>query len=239
MPSLFLPPSAFSSSEIIIENEQAHYLTNVLRLQKGQNITLFDGCGNRYHARCVSFTKKEVRLIVMSTEKVDSLSPSLSIILAQAVIKSSKMDLIIEKATELGVNKIIPLITERTQIRQTGRLTRWNTIARSAAQQSSRAFIPHILSPQSFKDFLLNDYKGIVLWEKESSRNFKRILKSFHSHDTLTLVIGPEGGFTDKEVEMAQTHSLTVTSFGPRILRTETAAISALSIVQYELGDLK
>src|SRR3990172_9877102 len=98
MPSLFLPPSAFSSSEIIIENEQAHYLTNVLRLQKGQNITLFDGCGNRYHARCVSFTKKEVRLIVMSTEKVDSLSPSLSIILAQAVIKSSKMDLIIEKA---------------------------------------------------------------------------------------------------------------------------------------------
>lgn len=236
MPSLFLPPSSFSSTEIILKDEKAHYLTNVLRLKKGQPVTLLDGQGSQYHARCVSFTKKEVHLCVISSEKAAPQS-TFSVTLAQAVVKQPKMDLIIEKATELGVNKIVPLITERTQTRGAGsRLTRWNSIALSAAQQSSRVFIPEIHPPLSFKDFLHHPYSGIIFWEKKESGTLKESLKSFHNHDTIALIIGPEGGFTEEEIHMAETHSFTTASLGPTILRAETAALSALSIVQYELG---
>jgi 16S rRNA (uracil1498-N3)-methyltransferase len=238
MSSLFLPPSSFVSSEIIITDEKAHYLTHVLRLKKGQYITLLDGQGRRYHARCVSFSKKEVRVVVVNVQKIAPHS-SLSLTLAQSIVRSSKMDLIIEKATELGVNEIIPLITEHTQIRKTSKITRWRAIAMSAAQQSSRIFVPEIHAPLHFRDFLCKGYKGIMFWEKESSGRLKEILKSLRPCASIAVVTGPEGGFTQAEVEMARAYHFLLASLGSTILKAETAAITALSIIQYELGNIR
>jgi 16S rRNA (uracil1498-N3)-methyltransferase len=236
---LFLPPDKLTSKEIIIDGENARYLSSVLRVKPGELLTILDGLGNRYMCRISSIHRKEVRAEKIAQEAYSTESP-VEIILAQGLPKGDKMDLIIQKTTELGVKKIIPLITERSQVRHTDKIERWRKIALSASQQSGRERIPDITHTMGFKEFLERPKTGhgIILSEEDGEQNLKKILINLQDSKEITLIVGPEGGFSKDEVKTAVQKGFLSASLGPRILRTETAPIAAISIIQYELGDM-
>lgn len=237
---LFLPPEKLVSRQIAITGEQARYLSLVHRIKPGEQLIIFDGLGNQYTCKILQSRRKEIIAEQMKKEPYSAES-SIAITLAQGIAKGDKMDLIIQKSTELGVKKIIPLITERTQIRHTDKIDRWRKIALSASQQSGREKIPEITEPTSFEEFLERQKTGhgIIFSEEEKERNLKKILNDFQGAIEITLLVGPEGGFSKSEVITASENGFATISLGPRILRTETAAITAISIVQYELGDMR
>lgn len=237
MPSLFLPPEFFLSHENVITDEKARYLSKVLRLKPGALISLFDGQGSRYRAECIKFTGKEV-LVRITDKETDHNSNSLSITLAQAILKGQKMDFVIQKAAELGANRVFPLITERTEVRTTAKHSRWQKIAQSASEQCGRFQIPVIEPLLDIKSFVEQYKPGILFWEGEAVGHLKETLNRIAGMEQIILLLGPEGGFSEAEVKLAKSQLYQIASLGPRILRSETASIAALSIVQYELGDL-
>ena len=253
MTRLFLPTEKLASEQITITGDEARYLSLVLRMKPGEQIIIFDGTGYRYICSVVYCHKKEVVIEKIKKEPYSAESP-VSITLAQGIPKGDKMDFIVQKSTEMGVKKIIPLITERSQVKHTFRSERWRKIALSASQQSGREKIPDIEEPIGFKDFfnppipllskgdeggfLDKNHCGIIFSEEQKEQNLKKILNSFKDTKNIILLIGPEGGFSDTETKMANEKGFMTASLGPRILRTETAALSAISIIQYELGNM-
>ncbi|GAB4534403.1 MAG: 16S rRNA (uracil(1498)-N(3))-methyltransferase [Thermodesulfovibrionia bacterium] len=239
MVRLFLPPEFLSSREITITDDNARYLITVLRIRPGELLMVLDGLGNRYLCRVLGVHKKGVVVEKIERQGYSTESP-LNIILAQGIAKGEKMNLIIQKATELGVTRVIPLITERSQVRHTEKVERWRRIATSASQQSGREIVPEIEGPLDFNEFIrqMETGGGIIFFEEERVRNLKQTLNQIRDKREVILLIGPEGGFTDEEVNQAFERGFMSVSLGPRILRTETATITALSIIQYELGDM-
>lgn len=239
MPRIFLPADIAAGTAITITGERAHYLSAVLRCRQGDAIIITGCSGQSFASRVLSITKKEVCAEIIKELTLDAES-GLHIILLQGLLKGDKMDLVIQKTTELGVNRIIPIVTERSQLRETRKLARWRKIAEEAAKQSGRHIIPDISAPENFVALLRQNQKtvpGIIFWE-ESSRPLKTIFGKRQETGKIVLVSGPEGGFSSAEVEMAGDSGFEAVSLGRRILRAETAAITAVSIVQYELGDL-
>ena len=232
---IFLSPEELSKEEVIITGNQSKHLS-VLRVKKGEIITVFDGLGYKYDCKILQINKKNFIVEKLCKAPYSAESP-VSITLAQGIAKGEKMDLIIQKATELGVNKIIPLITERSQVRHTAKIERWRKIAISAAEQSCRGKVPEINEPVSLDVFLNVQHIGIIFHEEEKGKHLKQTLKDFKDSKEITLLIGTEGGFSKEEVNAAVEKGFMEASLGPRILRTETAAIKAISIIQYELGN--
>ncbi|MBI4847109.1 MAG: 16S rRNA (uracil(1498)-N(3))-methyltransferase [Nitrospirae bacterium] len=254
MTRLFLSPEKLFGEKIMIDGEQARYLSLVLRVKPGEQLVIFDGSGHKYFCKVLLVHKKEVVVEKIKKEPYSAESP-VHISLAQGLPKSDKMDFIVQKATELGVNKIIPLITERSQVKHTEKIERWRKIALSASQQCGREQIPEIDGPVEFGEFIRNTpltpldrgecnpplEKGncrIIFSEEQRERNLKKILTGFKDTKNITLLIGPEGGFTREEVSSAVEKGFIEASLGRRILRTETAPLTAISIIQYELGDM-
>ncbi|MEW6714445.1 MAG: 16S rRNA (uracil(1498)-N(3))-methyltransferase [Nitrospirota bacterium] len=232
---IFLSPKELSTEEVIIAGDQAKHLS-VLRVKTGEIITVFDGLGYRYDCKISQINKKNIIAKKLSKTPYSAESP-VSITLAQGIAKGEKMDFIIQKATELGVAKILPLITERSQVRHTAKIERWRKIALSAAEQSCRGKVPEINEPVSLNDFLEGRHIGIIFYEEDKGKHLKQTLQEFNDSKKITILIGPEGGFSKGEVNAAVEKGFQQASLGPRILRTETAAINAISIIQYELGD--
>ncbi len=245
MTRIILNQEQLQSKKVTITGEQARHLSLVLRVHSGEQVIIFDGQGYKYNCRILRAHKKEVTAEVIDKSPYSAESP-ISVTLAQGLPKGEKMNLIIQKSTELGVHRIIPLVTGRSQIRHTEKIERWRKIALSASQQSARDKIPEIDRPVDFREFLSalpqaggnEEVHGIIFAEEHKETNLKQVLGSFHTIQHLTLLIGPEGGFSEEEVSAAAKKGFIEASLGPRILRTETAPITALSIVQYELGDM-
>ncbi len=233
-----------------IRGEKAHYLATVLRCKAGDGIIIFDGRGSSYRALIKSVTKKEVLAEISEAVNENTESP-LRIILVQGLIKGEKMDLVMQKTTELGVKEIIPVITERSQVRVTKKVARWRKIAEDASRQCGRSVVPFVHEPVEFSIFLSGatpepgsgTIKGLMFWEEEGLPIKDACRKvSLADHPIIDspfyLLIGPEGGFTKEEVRTAESKGFVITSLGTRILRTETAAIATAAIVQYLFGDL-
>ncbi|MDD4179695.1 MAG: 16S rRNA (uracil(1498)-N(3))-methyltransferase [Candidatus Margulisbacteria bacterium] len=227
-----------------ITGPAVHHLRDVLRLKAGEAIDLLDGLGNIHHAKIITLGKERISCQVLSSEKMLT-EPAVKVALAQALPKAAKMDLIIEKCTELGVTSIIPLITARTEAK-TAKLERWQKIAKAAAEQSGRAIIPEITSPLKFANVLqLKDQYDLALipWELEQETKLKQALISKFPNSpiritqspNILILIGPEGGFTQQEIELAKNAGFTPVSLGKTILRTETAGLAALAAIMYEL----
>lgn len=253
---IFLPPDQLKSNEIVITGDNAKHLVLVLRVRPGEPITIFDGQGYKYECTVTQVYKKEVTAAVNNKSPYSVESP-VSISLVQGIAKGHKMDFIIQKSIELGVNRIIPVFTERSEVRHTHKIDRWSKIALSASQQSGRDRIPEISPPARLEEYLssqitpsargyVEDIKGvkqdpaisIILSERHNERNLKKVLSSVKDTRHITILVGPEGGFSKEEIDTAVDKGFIEVSLGPRILRTETAPISAISIVQYELGDV-
>lgn len=250
MPRIFLPfslPLTEPSGTIQITGEKAKYLAMVLRCREGEELVVFNGKGASLKTIIRRITKKDIVAAVVEVMEADAKTlPAVTLI--QGLLKGDKMDLVIQKTTELGIGKIAPVITERSQLRETRKLDRWKKIAEEAARQCGRNDIPDISEPLSFKEFFtektMPDTLTLLFWEKgglplkEAFYGQSPLQASDSALKPVNILIGPEGGFTNEEVELAKAHGCIVTSLGERILRAETAALSAVTLVQFLMGAL-
>lgn len=224
----------------IIGNE-FHHLRDVLRLKVGDEVSIFDGRGNNLLGKIEAMTRDSARVVIMKRLGDIRESP-LEIILCQALAKAEKMDLIVQKAVELGVSRVIPFFTSRTVPKLGGdkmarKVERWQRIALESVKQCGRAMVPKVEKVVGFSEALKGweGYLRLILWEGEKVSTLKGIYKECSK---VVVLVGPEGGFTTEEVKEAEGAGFTPVSLGPRILRTETSAISIVAIIQYELGDM-
>jgi 16S rRNA (uracil1498-N3)-methyltransferase len=239
MPRIFLPDPEIRNGVIFIRGEKARYLTAVLRAVAGDTLTVNDTNSNSYSAKIIRATRKEVSAEITGRVDAGGESP-LRITLLQGLLKGEKMDIVVQKATELGVGKIIPVITCRSQVRETRKLGRWQKIAEEASRQSGRSTIP-VVGQTLDLESLFNDPpvpgRGIIFWEKGGEK-LPTVVKQFSGVGGIELFTGPEGGFSDEEIRTAKEKGFIAVTMGGRILRAETAAITTVALIQYLLGDL-
>lgn len=223
--------------------DRAHYLRNVLRAKPGHTVTVFDGRGGELSAEIEHLTKSAARL--RATASLEPLAESrLELHLIQAIAKSDAMDLIVQKATELGVTRIRPVMTEFSVVRldperAARRLEHWQRIARSACEQSGRHVVPEIDAPQPLVEALADDYDRALrlVLDPGAERSLVKILGDAQ-RTACHLLIGPEGGLSERDLSSAHRAGFEAARLGPRILRVETAAVTACSLVQAWWGDL-
>lgn len=207
----------------------------VLRLSAGDTLTLFNGLGGEYHARITRIDRQRVTTEIVSHSSREAELPY-RITLAQGIPEATKMDWIIEKAVELGVSDIIPLAAQRSVVRLNNdraekRLSRWQAIAISAAQQCGRNRLPHIASPVGTGEYLRQTTPSPrILFSPRATETLSEWTRR-QKPQNITLLIGPEGGFSPEEENMAEQQGVTFLSMGPRILRTETAGLAAVAAI--------
>lgn len=244
MPVYFIRSEQVADGQVLLTPDLAHHLGNVLRLKTGETVRLVDETPKQYMARVLTVPPNPMTLQIES-ETLRPAQDSPRIRMCVALIKRDKMDWIVQKSTELGVSRISPVLTERTVIRpdlnrSKRQVARWETIAKEAAQQSCRWDLPVIDSPVDVKTvfaepsknpgfrFIFSEYSPPLSATKAIETRIRT------GGDSGMFLVGPEGGWTDSELAQAETEGFTSLSLGARILRTETAAIAALSILQYE-----
>ena len=241
------PPRFFITSDqvrepyITITGDDLRHIRTVLRKQPGDLLTLLDGQGKEYTVRITAVEKVEIVAEIVDRKERHPSSPG--IVLGQGIAKSDKMDWIVQKATELGVASIVPLVTERTIVKvkdEEKRVTRWQKIAREAAMQSDRPDIAQVKTIRSFRAFIHSLAPGpqtllLLPWE-EGTEPVRNVLRRHLDAKHVVVLIGPEGGFSQAEADVARDKGFHLVSLGPNILRTETAAVAALSIIGYELS---
>jgi len=229
-----------------IRGAEAKHITKVLRMEPGERLILMDDSGTRFQGIIESVSSREVTVRLEKPLPKPPLSP-VEIILCQAVLKSRQMDYVVQKTSELGIDLILPFISERTVIRlDEGRLANkmkhWREIAYNATKQSNRRKPLKIESVCVFKELLAKlegqEALKVVLWEQEEKRDLRGLLESSPRVKKFVGIVGPEGGFAQSEIASAGAAGFIPISFGNRILRSETAAIAMVSVVQYERGDL-
>jgi len=233
MPRIFVTKDQIPN----ISGSDVHYLRDVLRMRIGDPLELLDGTGNIYEAKILKMEKEKIACEIISLRQQES-EPKVKVTLAQALPKASKMDLVVEKATELGVERIIPMLTERTVAKRV-KLDRWRRLAKEAAEQSGRAIIPEISTLTPFEEILKIKSRfdlALIPWELEKEKTLKQALRDFLTSQSpnILVAIGPEGGFSQKEIELAKRVGFVSVSLGKRILRTETAGLMVLSALIYE-----
>jgi 16S rRNA (uracil1498-N3)-methyltransferase len=224
---------------------ELEHMRKVLRLQPGDRVTLFDDDGWEHEGIIRAYANAVGEIAIAKSYRPERES-SLSVTLAQALGKGEKLDWVVEKATELGVTAIVPFLSARTVPRldraaSTKRGERWRRIALSAAKQSGRTSVPEILNLMDFSDLVSRPWEcalKLIFWEGEPARGLAQVRRETARLDSLLLVIGPEGGFTSNEVAEATRSGFQSTRLGKRILRTETAAVAAVSLAQFLWGDL-
>ncbi len=225
--------------ELRLSPEATQHVAVVLRMQVGESLTLFDGNNREYTACIREVKKKEVIVRIDSICEVNRESP-LSIHLAQAISKGDRMDLVMQKAVELGVSSIAPIVSQRCVVRlDKERMEKkthlWQSIAISACEQSGRNTVPVVHSPISFEHYVQHSTAPLKwILDPKATKSWR----DFHIGQSIQVLIGPEGGFSPEEIAFALSHGFQSLSLGPRILRTETAAISILSLLQAVGGDL-
>jgi len=227
-------------AEILLQGAPAHYLTRVLRVVPGQSVVLFNGDGCDYASEIVRPGKKDVLTRVLGRVPARPESP-LRITLVQALSRGERLDQTLQKSTELGMATFQPLISERVEVRfkpdrQDKRMEHWRNVVISACEQCGRAFIPAVYEPLSLGEWLGLDRQGprLVLEPGADSA-----LTRISLEDKVSLLVGPEGGFSDSELALMRLHDVQAASLGPRILRTETAGPAAIAILQALAGDFR
>jgi 16S rRNA (uracil1498-N3)-methyltransferase len=245
MHRFFVSPEALLSDSPALEGDEAHHALNVLRHAPGDRIVLFDGRGNEATVVIESADKRHAATKVLHRAK--SASVACRITLAQAVPKGKNMDLIIEKAVELGAAAIVPLLSERTVVQldaaeSAAKREKWQTVAREACKQCGQNWLPEVAQPVSPRTFFEQQRpRGLLLIAslQGDSRPIKQVLADYTAQHgaarDVTILVGPEGDFTPAEISLAKSHGCQPVTLGPIILRTETAAIYCLSVLGHEL----
>jgi 16S rRNA (uracil1498-N3)-methyltransferase len=238
-----LSPEQRAGDRVTFDAAESRHLTRVLRLRPGDTIVATDGAGRDFTVRLEGVGEVATGTVVAEAAGIGA-SP-LAITLVQGVPKGDKMEAIIRAATELGVARVRPALCARTVVRLEparwrDRARRWQRVAREASKQCGRAVIPEVETPRPLVDCLATGETmdlALCLWE-EGGTPLRHVLESVASARSAVVVIGPEGGLARAEVEAVQAHGATLTSLGPRILKTETAGPAVAAILQARFGDL-
>jgi len=236
--SRFYCPDLVSTEQPFYLPERAHkHAVQVLRLKVGDSLQVFDGEGNEWHCKLEAVEKKQSTIRLL--EKIPSEVPSaLSVTLLQGISKGDRMDYAIQKAVELGVERIVPVQSERCNVQLSGpraekKLSHWKGVMISACEQSGRNRLP-VLSPIALLSEALTTYPNGLVLDPLADLTLKSIAKQ----PSIPIAIGPEGGFSEEEITLAKQSGFQAIQFGPRILRTETAAVAVMSALQTLWGDL-
>ena len=242
----YIPAKEWSLNRLALEGSEAHHCVHVLRLGVGSRIVVFDGVGSEAAAEIIEVDKKAVRLKKLQSAKTEPLRCTIT--LAQAVPKGKHMELIVQKATELGVAKIVPLLSERTVVQfapdeAQKKREKWRQVVIEAAKQCGQNRLPDVVEPITPKQFFseFDRYELPLIASLQSdARSFKGALNDFHDQhgrrpESALILIGPEGDFTPAEASSARSAGCIPISLGPIVLRAETAALYSLSVLAYEL----
>lgn len=245
MHRFLVQPEAVGQERLRLTGDEAAHLTRVLRLGPGARIMAFDGAGHEYAAIVERLEADTVLCGILHRGNAPS-TAALHIILGQALPKARKFEWVIQKTTELGVAEIVPLLTDRVvpQLKGGGaamKRVRWERIAREACKQCGRSVIPRVWPLTTLDEFFTAwqsvDLK-LVLWEGEQARRFRQVLEACKGVASVAVVVGPEGGLAAPEVARGESHGFLPVGLGWRILRTETAGLVAVSLLQHRFGDL-
>jgi 16S rRNA (uracil1498-N3)-methyltransferase len=245
MARFFLPKERIEGRRGTVVGDELAHLRKVLRLEPGDRFIVFDDTGWEHEAVVRSFSAHRGDIEILRSYQPERES-ALQITLAVGLTKGEKMDFVVEKATELGVLNIVPFISTYTVPRlddrkAQARTERWKKIAISAAKQCGRTRLPTVCTLCEFQEFVgqpRDDMLKLFFWEREGQQTLKQVHDSQPDARAVLLIIGPEGGFSVEEADVAQRHGFRSVRLGPRILRAETAAVTALSLVQFLWGDL-
>lgn len=244
MPRFPIRKNLFSEEDRILRGtiSQSDYthITKVLRLTAGDRITVFDTESIEYEGVIMDISSGTIAVQVDNTLRLQTES-KLELNLFQAILKGNRMDTVISQATQLGVSGIFPLISERTQVRSTAKVDRWNKIARESTKQCGRTVPPAVSEPvdlQRSLEIRNESEMKIILYENQSELLRDHMNLHQKSVRTINLFIGPEGGFSEQEISLAKEKGYTVLGLGERILRAETASVVSLALLQSRYGDI-
>ena len=244
MRRFIIPTQAVIENTVTITGDQFHHIVRVLRLKKGARISLADGCGSEYEG-IISKVDGDSLTVALERDCVVAAETGPRITLFQGLPKGEKLELILQKCTELGVAEIVPFIAARSVSRPSSerlreKLERWRRIAVEAARQSKRVTVPEINFASDLAEVCMHadhDVK-LLLWEEERSLSLKQLLGKLGHPERVAVVIGPEGGLSSDEVAIALNCGFHSVSLGKRIVRTETAGLTIVAILQFYWGDL-
>lgn len=245
MARFFVEPRQITGQMAAITGPDVKHISKVLRMNVGESITLLDGTGLVYHGEITEIKKEEVVCRILGREK-STFEPTIKVTLVQGIPKGDKMETIIQKCTELGVDQVIPLAAERSVVKLDGRKAaerqeRWQRVAAEAAKQCRRSGIPRVQRLCQWEELLSRIPPGALVlmpWEDEKKQSLRQVLEQAAHPGEVYILIGPEGGFGDREVALAVERCFSLVTLGPRILRTETAGPSVLTMVLYHYGEL-
>ena len=239
----FVTPEQVKENKIQIVGSDVNHIKNVLRMKEGEELQISDGDNRKYLCEILSLAVDEIWVSIKEEQQANTELPS-KIYLFQGLPKGDKMELIVQKAVELGVHEIIPVETKRAVVKldakkATKKVERWNSIAEGGAKQSGRNVLPTVKEVLSYKEALqYATTLDVVLFPYELAEGMeqtKQVIETICPGQSVGIFIGPEGGFETEEVELAVEQGAKVITLGKRILRTETAGLTALSILMYHL----
>lgn len=240
IPRIYTSQHLLAGHEVVLPEQAGEHVARVLRLDRGHPVILINGDGREYDAQLASLAKRSVTALVTASRDVDR-ETILKVTLVQSIARGEKMDWILQKATELGVSRIVPVVTERTEVkldedRAERRMNHWTSVIASACEQSGRTTLPSLAPPQRIDRWLaaLDDRTVKLALVPDGNTSLKEISVAAYG---ATIVVGPEGGLSDQDVAMLSHANFVGLKLGPRILRTETAGVAALAALQALYGD--
>lgn len=245
MRRFYASPQNFNAGKINLESEETKHLRDVLRLSAGAEVSVFDGAGKEFLCRVETIERSAARLEIVGEIAPKAGESNLTLTLAVALLKGEKFDLVVQKAVELGVSKIVPLITKRADVKirdareAAKKLERWRKISIEAAKQSGRARLLEIETPTNFNEFIKNSASGrfgdenLILFAESGGERFSAVERT----EKIVAVIGAEGGWDASEIDLAKNNAFQIVTFAGRILRAETAAIAVAAVLQNRFGD--
>ncbi len=237
----YAAPEDVDTKIALLSSEETHHLARVLRLKTGDEAFVFDGCGREYRCR-VSAIDSHARLEIIE-ELENEVESRASITLAQSLAKGEKFDFIVQKATELGVSRIVPLATDHADVKlreasREKRVERWRRISMESLKQCGRRKSVEIASPVALDEFLKSSDAVMFVFSERGGQAINEALADVSDDSSVAALIGPEGGWSESELNRMEESGCRFVTLGPRVLRTETAAIVALALMQHAIGDL-
>ena len=246
MHRFFMLQENFQGEQVVFTGQQAHQIRNVLRMGPGDHVIVLDNTGFEYTAILTKIDRQEVVGEMIYKQRAQG-EPRTQITLYQGLLAREKFEWVLQKCTEVGAARFVPTVTERSIVRRPDtvtarRLSRWRRIITEAAEQSGRGRIPQLEAPVNFPDAVseLGGFDRCLIGSPQAGGpSLRELLRAGDTEPVVVaLLIGPEGGFTDEEVQLAQASGASPISLGRRILRTETAAVVASALILHELGEL-
>ncbi|MDM8529408.1 16S rRNA (uracil(1498)-N(3))-methyltransferase [Anaerolineales bacterium HSG24] len=232
----FIPPNWIAPPEVTLFDDVARQIRVVLRMKVGQQITVLDGSGRAWLVELAQINQHTVYGRILNVVMLHS-EPTVTVTLYQGTLKGQKFEWVLQKGTELGVSRFVPLICERSVVtdmtKLTKKVTRWESIIQEAAEQSKRAKLPLLSPPQQFPEALAaidSTSLALMAWEESRDVRLKELLGTSKANQ-ISVFIGPEGGFSQVEAKQATQHGVSLVTLGPRILRAETAGIATCAVI--------